>query len=110
MSDAAGGGFSVHPDEILAAAPQFTSDSENIKAAVANLESTLGRIGSPWGADKQGKAFAAAYTPQHTQLIQSMGVLVQGLASIHLGLEAMAGNHQGADTASAAGLSAKASE
>ncbi|WP_280725660.1 hypothetical protein [Kitasatospora sp. MAA4] len=31
------GGFSVRPAEILAAAPEFTSDSENIKAAVANL-------------------------------------------------------------------------
>lgn len=109
MSDAATG-FSIHPADVLAAAPNFTTQSDKLKEAVTNLEGTLTGLGSPWGADDQGKKFADAYTPQHTALVKSLGVLVQGLASVHLGLEAMAGNHQGADAAAAAGLSAKARE
>ncbi|GAA1966569.1 WXG100 family type VII secretion target [Kitasatospora viridis] len=110
MSDptTGGSGFSVHPADILTAAPDFTTQSDRLKSAVTNLESTLKGLGSPWGADDQGKKFGDAYNPQHTALVKSLGVLVQGLASVHLGLESMAGNHQGADTTAATSM--KASE
>ncbi|MCX4747619.1 hypothetical protein OG455_19205 [Kitasatospora sp. NBC_01287] len=108
MTDSTGGGagFSVHPADILTAAPDFTTQSDRLGSAVTNLESTLKDLGSPWGADDQGKKFGDAYDPRHTALVKSLGVLVQGMASIHLGLEAMAGNHQGTDTTAATSLKA----
>ncbi|GAA1959335.1 WXG100 family type VII secretion target [Kitasatospora viridis] len=101
--------ISIHPDEVLAAAPTFTTQSQRLDSAITNLTSALQGLGSPWGADDPGKKFGAAYTPQRDQLLKSLGVLVKGLASVHLGLEAMAGNHQGNDTAVAATLAGSGS-
>jgi uncharacterized protein YukE len=89
--------FSVYPEDMQAVAPTFSRQSTNLQDALNTLNRTLDGLGSPWGSDKQGHQFGAAYTPQHDSLVKAIGVLVQGLESIHDGLSAHANNHARAD-------------
>ncbi|MBC3843625.1 hypothetical protein GXW82_35680 [Streptacidiphilus sp. 4-A2] len=103
MADASGQ-FTIHPDEIQKVAPQFSTASGDLKAALSTLEHSLAALGSPWGDDSQGAEFGKAYSPQQAAILKSLGVLVQGLASIDEGLSAHASNHAGTDAAIAAKL------
>ncbi|MFF7632395.1 WXG100 family type VII secretion target [Kitasatospora sp. NPDC008050] len=100
----ADGTISIYPAEITAQAPTFATESTDLETALSTLQSTLAGLGSPWGADKQGAEFSAAYHPPHDAVIKAVGTLVQGLASIHEGLTAHAANHADADAYSAGKL------
>jgi WXG100 family type VII secretion target len=96
------GQFTINPAEIQKVAPQFSSASSELQAALTTLEHTLAALGAPWGDDKQGAAFGAAYSPQQKAITTSLGVLVKGLASIDEGLSAHAANHADTDAHTAA--------
>jgi uncharacterized protein YukE len=78
-------------------APQFATQSARLDKALGALKDTLDGLGAPWGDDKQGKQFGHAYTPQRDTIIKAVGILVEGLGSIHDGLSAHADNHTDAD-------------
>ena len=93
----ASGVISIHPAEIQAQAPVFGRESDQLAQALATLQRSLAALGEPWGGDKQGTEFAAAYTPQHDSIVKAIGVLVQGLESIHDGLNVNVANHVDGD-------------
>ncbi|WP_063774918.1 WXG100 family type VII secretion target [Kitasatospora azatica] len=96
-----GGQFTIHPGDVQAVAPTFSQQSASLQTALESLKQSLTGLGAPWGDDKQGKEFGDAYSPPHDSVIASIGVLVQGLESIHDGLAAHADNHTRADQYSA---------
>lgn len=83
----------ISTDDLRSTAPAFAAQSDALRQAAARLKSTLDGLGSPWGDDKQGKKFEAAYGPNVTKIEHVVGILVQGLASIHEAMADMADNH-----------------
>ncbi|MER5685329.1 MULTISPECIES: hypothetical protein [unclassified Streptomyces] len=83
----------ISTHDLKVAAPTFSKQSSDLSDALVALKTALGNLGSPWGDDKQGKAFHAAYAPNEKAIKQSAGILVDGLASIHLALTDMADGH-----------------
>ncbi|MFF3518675.1 WXG100 family type VII secretion target [Streptomyces sp. NPDC002573] len=98
----ASGDISIHPDEITAQAPTFAAGSDDLTNALRQLQSSLDGLGTPWGSDKQGAQFGAAYSPQRDAVLKALGILVAGLNSIHEGLTTHAANHTETDAHNAA--------
>ncbi|MER6303774.1 WXG100 family type VII secretion target [Kitasatospora sp. NPDC001539] len=94
---AGGPEFKIRPGDLKDAAPTFEAQSKALKDALDKLRKALAEAGSPWGSDKQGNEFAAAYNPPHDHVLSALDVLVQGLDSINTGLHAHADNHTDAD-------------
>ncbi|MBD0690756.1 WXG100 family type VII secretion target [Streptomyces sp. CBMA123] len=94
---AGGPEFKLRPGDLKDAAPTFENQSKALKEALDKLRKSLTEAGSPWGGDKQGNEFAAAYNGPHDHVLSALDVLVTGLGSIATGLQAHADNHTGAD-------------
>jgi uncharacterized protein YukE len=83
----------ISTDDLRSSAPTFARESDRLREAAAALKSTLDGLASPWGDDKQGKEFEAAYGPNVAKIEHAVGILVQGLASVHTAMADMADNH-----------------
>jgi uncharacterized protein YukE len=83
----------ISTDDLRSSAPTFARESDRLRDAAAALKSTLDGLASPWGDDKQGKEFEAAYGPNRAKIEHAVGILVQGLASVHTAMADMADNH-----------------
>ncbi|MEV7596725.1 hypothetical protein AB0O91_04980 [Kitasatospora sp. NPDC089797] len=94
---AGGPEFKIRPGDLTDAAPTFENQGKALKDALDNLRKSLTAAGSPWGGDKQGNEFAAAYNTPHDHVLSALDVLVTGLGSIGPTLRAHADNHTGAD-------------
>ncbi|MFI1965331.1 WXG100 family type VII secretion target [Streptomyces pathocidini] len=81
--------------DLQSSAPTFQHQSEALRQAAQTLRTTLDNLGAPWGGDEQGREFENAYAPNWAAIEQSVGVLVEGLASIHLAMKKMAEGHAG---------------
>jgi hypothetical protein len=79
--------------DLKASAPTFHEQSEALRLAAKVLAEKLGELGTPWGDDEQGSQFADVYLPHVKQITQSTGILIDGLASIHLAMTDMADGH-----------------
>ncbi|UYQ62618.1 hypothetical protein [Streptomyces peucetius] len=79
--------------DLKASAPTFQEQSAALQLAAKTLAEKLGELGTPWGDDEQGSQFADTYLPHVKQIKQSTGILIDGLASIHLAMTDMADGH-----------------
>ncbi|MGP4001326.1 WXG100 family type VII secretion target [Streptomyces sp. 8N706] len=75
------------------AAPVFYRQSETLRIAAKTLQTKLDSLGSPWGGDEQGNQFRDAYVPNRASIEKAVGILVEGLASIHDAMKDMADGH-----------------
>ncbi|MGW3042923.1 WXG100 family type VII secretion target [Kitasatospora sp. NPDC001159] len=94
---AGGPEFKLRPGDLKDAAPTFETQSKALKDALDKLKKSLAEDGAPWGSDKQGNEFAAAYNTPHDHVLSGLDVLVKGINSINEGLHAHADNHTGTD-------------
>jgi uncharacterized protein YukE len=104
MGDGPGDGkvLDIKTADLKASAPTFGEQSRELKEALTALTTALDGLGSPWGDDDQGKAFAALYKPAHTKIENSTKILITGLASIHDAMADMADGHVDNETLVAA--------
>ncbi|MEV4334824.1 hypothetical protein AB0K02_30635 [Streptomyces sp. NPDC049597] len=79
--------------DLKASAPTFQEQSAALRLAARTLAEKLGELGTPWGDDEQGSQFADIYLPHVKQIKKSTGILIDGLASIHLAMTDMADGH-----------------
>lgn len=91
--------FSVHPESLLRASTRFSTEADQLSAALTQLERTLGSLGDVSGGDDQGREFARGYDPSAVTIEQALQNLTKGLADIARGLEVMGINYLGSDAA-----------
>ncbi|MFD8752072.1 hypothetical protein ACFV0O_13985 [Kitasatospora sp. NPDC059577] len=72
------------------------------------LERDLGALGTPWGTDRPGSGFAAAYGPARGGLVGGLRGLAGGVGKVGTGLHAMAERTTDTDTSAASGFGAEA--
>jgi uncharacterized protein YukE len=83
----------ISTKDLKSAAPTFqTQSGELLKAALA-LGTKLDGLGQPWGGEEQVREFAEKYAEQRSSIESAVGVLVQGLASVHAAMADMADGH-----------------
>ncbi|MEV5378614.1 WXG100 family type VII secretion target [Streptomyces nondiastaticus] len=95
MGDGSGDGkiLDIKTADLKSAAPAFSEQSGKLRDALAELTDTLDGLGSPWGADDQGKQFGESYEPARTKIEHATKILVTGLASIHEAMVDMSDGH-----------------
>ncbi|MBF6048081.1 hypothetical protein GO001_23155 [Streptomyces sp. NRRL B-1677] len=100
MGNSPGGGgggdgkiLDIKTADLKSAAPTFSEQSGKLRDALSELTDTLDGLGSPWGADDQGKQFGESYKPKRTQIENAAKILVAGLASIHEAMVDMSDGH-----------------
>ncbi|MFF5446966.1 hypothetical protein [Streptomyces sp. NPDC012888] len=79
--------------DLKASAPTFSAQSEALRKAADELHKALQGLGKPWGDDERGEEFDAVYSPALEKIKKSTGILVEGLASIHVAMADMADGH-----------------
>ncbi|MCF3106002.1 hypothetical protein IPZ58_31175 [Streptomyces roseoverticillatus] len=96
-SGGGGGGdgkiLDIKTADLKSAAPAFSEQSGKLRDALTELTDTLDGLGSPWGADDQGKQFGESYKPARTKIENATKILVTGLASIHEAMADMSDGH-----------------
>jgi uncharacterized protein YukE len=75
--------------DLKAAAPTFHEQSVALAKAAKALEKKLAALGAPWGDDEQIAEFAKTYKTNHTHVSHAVGILVDGLQSIHDAMDDM---------------------
>lgn len=101
----AGNDVKINPANIRATLPRFVAEADRLRVAVDAFRSELAALGEPWGDDKNGREFGATFASNQAVIVQSSGILAQGMASIAPTLEAMVGNIVETDGANAQRLS-----
>ena len=91
--------FSVHPESLFVASARFSTQSDQMAAALSRLQTRLGALGDVSGSDDQGRQFAQGYDPSVVKVEQALQNLAKGLADIGRGLEVMGINYLGSDAA-----------
>ncbi|WP_441245469.1 WXG100 family type VII secretion target [Kitasatospora sp. McL0602] len=98
-ANAAGGGgdFVLKPWELHGEGREFENISNDFGRAAMTLEQGLAGLGTPWGTDKPGHAFGAAYTEAQPQLVAGLHGLASQLGSVGTGLHTMADSVSGTE-------------
>jgi hypothetical protein len=73
----------IKTTDLKSAAPTFHEQSVALAKAAKTLEGKLAALGAPWGDDEQVAEFAKTYKTNHTSVSHAVGILVDGLQSIH---------------------------
>jgi hypothetical protein len=107
-SDGGSAGFVIKPWELRGEGREFERIGRELGKAVGALEKGLAALGTPWGTDKPGGAFAAVYGPAHGELLGGLKGLAGGVGRVGAGLHAMAERTTDTDTSTADGFGAKA--
>ncbi|MGW3040688.1 hypothetical protein ACWC9T_11725 [Kitasatospora sp. NPDC001159] len=107
-SDGGSGGFVIKPWELRGEGREFEKIGRELGKAADALEEGLTALGTPWGADKAGSAFAAVYGPAHGELLGGLKGLAGGVGRVGAGLHAMAERTTDTDTSTADGFGGKA--
>ncbi|MGW6917129.1 hypothetical protein ACWGB8_25350 [Kitasatospora sp. NPDC054939] len=107
-SGAGGAEFTIKPWEVHGEGREFEKISADWARAAAALEQKLAALGTPWGLDRPGSAFAAAYREAQGSLLGGLNGLGGRLGHVGAGLHAMAERTADADTTAAAGFGAVA--
>ncbi|MEU1504851.1 hypothetical protein [Kitasatospora sp. NPDC005748] len=108
--DAGGGTFALKPWELHGEGREFEKISEDFGKAVSTLEQSLAALGSPWGQDRPGSGFAAAYKDARGGLLGGLRGLAGQLGQVGSGLHTMAERTVDAETAAAAGFGGAAGQ
>ncbi|MFJ9775317.1 hypothetical protein ACIRVF_29385 [Kitasatospora sp. NPDC101157] len=105
-SDGGSGGFVLKPWELHGEAREFEKLGRELGKAVGALEKGLAELGTPWGTDQPGSAFAAVYGPAHGELIGGLRALAGQVGQVGAGLHTMAERTTDTDTSTADGFGA----
>ncbi|WP_308344718.1 hypothetical protein [Streptomyces sp. ISL-94] len=79
--------------DLKATAPVFHDQSVALGTALGTLAASLAKAGAAWGDDDPGKEFNDKYGPIVAQMVESAGIIKDGLASIHTAMTDMADGH-----------------
>ncbi|MET8697466.1 hypothetical protein ACFVUH_07360 [Kitasatospora sp. NPDC058032] len=101
---AGGGEFVIKPWELHGEGREFERISADFGKAATALEQGLAALGSPWGGDKPGSGFAAAYREAHGGLLGGLRGLAGRLGTVGAGLHGMAERTADTDTSAASGF------
>ncbi|GAA2813952.1 hypothetical protein RMN57_17820 [Kitasatospora sp. CM 4170] len=99
-----GGSFVLKPWELHGEGREFEKISADFGKAAGALEQGLAALGTPWGQDRPGSGFAAAYREAQGGLIGGLRGLAGGLGRVGTGLHTMAERTADAETSAAAGF------
>ncbi|WP_240649106.1 hypothetical protein [Streptomyces sp. Z26] len=83
----------ISTKDLKSAAPTFGTQSGELLKAAEALGTKLDALGRPWGGEEQVAEFASKYTAQRASIENAVGILVQGLASVHVAMTDMADGH-----------------
>ncbi|MFG3226454.1 hypothetical protein ACGF07_16940 [Kitasatospora sp. NPDC048194] len=103
-SDGRSSGFFLKPWELHGEGREFERIGGELGKAVGALEKGLAELGTPWGTDQPGSAFAAVYGPARGELLGGLKALAGGVGGVGAGLHAMAGRTTDTDTVTADGF------
>ncbi|MFJ8470465.1 hypothetical protein [Kitasatospora sp. NPDC094011] len=103
-SDHDGAGFVLKPWELHGEGREFEKLGRELGKAVGALEKDLAVLGTPWGADRPGGAFAAVYGPARGELLGGLRALAGQLGGVGAGLHTMAERTTDTDTTTADGF------
>ncbi|MFH9352710.1 hypothetical protein [Kitasatospora sp. NPDC017646] len=103
-SDGGSGAFVIKPWELHGEGREFEKLGRELGKAVSTLEKGLGALGTPWGADQPGGAFAAVYGPAHGELLGGLRALAGQVGQVGTGLHTMAERTTDTDTSTADGF------
>ncbi|WP_419998342.1 WXG100 family type VII secretion target [Streptomyces boninensis] len=79
--------------DVKAAAPAFSEQSRALYEAASRLQTKLAGLGKPWGGDDKGQEFERALEPQALEVDRAVGILIEGLASVHAAMKDMSDGH-----------------
>lgn len=82
--------LSMQPEQIQLAAGRFTETGNDLLTALTRTRRALETLGTPWGEDDPGKAFARDYLPDAANTVEVIGLLAGALSGIATGLQQMA--------------------
>lgn len=94
------GSFEIDVEALRSASGDVAGIATDLEDAVLRLRAGLDRLGTPWGSDDPGRAFAAQHVPAGDRLRDHLGDLVDGLVSIGDGLMTMAARYEESEAAS----------
>lgn len=94
------GAFEIDLAALRSSASDVASMAADLDDAVLRLRAGLHRLGTPWGSDDPGRAFAGQHVPSSGRLLEHLDQLVAGLASVGNGLEVMAERYEDSEGAS----------
>ncbi|MFF2042478.1 hypothetical protein ACFVVX_18825 [Kitasatospora sp. NPDC058170] len=97
-----GGKLVIKPWELHGEGREFEKISQDFGKAAAALEQSLTALGSPWGLDRPGSGFAAAYQEAQGPLLGGLRGLAGRLGQVGTGLHTMAERTAAADGTAAA--------
>ncbi|MBD0688779.1 hypothetical protein [Streptomyces sp. CBMA123] len=103
-SDGDGGSFALKPWELHGEGREFEKLGRELGKAVGTLEKDLAALGTPWGTDQPGSAFAAVYGPAHGELLGGLKALAGQVGGVGTGLHTMAERTTDTDTSTADGF------
>jgi hypothetical protein len=82
--------LSMQPEQIQLAAGRFTETGNDLLTTLTRTRRALDALGTPWGEDDPGKAFARDYLPDASNTVEVIGLLAGALSGIATGLHQMA--------------------
>lgn len=94
----------VEATELRSLAPRFTECANSLVGAADRLQGLLSGLGSFWGDDTQGAAFASSYQPHVAQLLPALRTVADGVRSVDPALTASADGYDHTDATAAARL------
>ncbi|MFD5463991.1 hypothetical protein ACFWIQ_14410 [Kitasatospora sp. NPDC127059] len=103
-TDGDGGSFALKPWELHGEGREFEKLGRELGKAVGTLEKDLAALGTPWGADQPGSAFAAVYGPARGELLGGLTALADQVGGVGAGLHTMAERTTDTDTSTADGF------
>jgi hypothetical protein len=103
-SEDGGGAFVIRPWELHGEGREFEKAGREPAKAVGALEKGLAALGTTWGADRPGSAFAALYGPARGELLGGLRGLAGQVGQVGAGLHAMAERTADTDTSAASGF------
>lgn len=95
------GRITVSPQALIGASPEVAALAEALVGSLNRLVDRLDAIGSPWGQDEAGAAFAETYVPVAVAALTSMGTVAGAAGDIAELVGRWAKSYPEADAASA---------
>jgi hypothetical protein len=93
MPEGLSGGLKIVIADFMYAAPVFQQAGTGLGDLAQDIAESLAGLGSFWGNDAAGTAFAAGYLPAQEQIFSRLGSAAGAITGVGDGLRAMAANY-----------------
>jgi uncharacterized protein YukE len=93
MSEQLSAGFRVTVEDFLHAAPVFQQSGNELNSLTEAIGQDLGALGSFWGGDPSGLAFADTYLKAQASIFVRLGLCAGVVSGVGDGLQQMAANY-----------------